>query len=85
MPQSLHVRCEAVLRLLPLVTPSEGVGFSRIFRTPLEGVELPQFLYVRCEAVLRLLPLVTPSEGVGFPGIFRTPLEGVGFIPGQMA
>ena len=84
MLQSLYVHCEAILPLSPLFTPSEGVGFPRISRTPLEGVELPQFLHVRCEAVLRLLPLVTPSEGVGFPGIFRTPLEGVGFIPGQM-
>ena len=64
-------------RLLSPFTPSEGVGHTRVFHTPLEGVELLRCLYRRCEAVIRFLTLLTPSEGVGHTRVFLTPLEGV--------
>lgn len=60
-----------------LLTPSEGVGHTRVFLTPSEGVELLRCLYRRCESVIRFRTLLTPSEGVGHSRIFLTPLEGV--------
>ena len=38
-------------RLLSPFTPSEGVGHTRVFLTPLEGAELSQCLHVRCAPV----------------------------------
>ena len=75
--QCLYRRCESVIRFRTLLTPSEGVGHSRVFLTPLEGVELPRCLYRRCESVIRFRTLLTPSEGVGHTRVFLTPLEGV--------
>ena len=49
--QCLYRRCESVIRFRTLLTPSEGVGHSRIFLTPLEGVEL-----LRCLRMLCLCP-----------------------------
>ena len=70
------------LRSIPFYsTPSEGVTFTGVFPTPLEGVEDGPECAIcpRSSAgpISRRSVPFTPSEGVTFTSVFLTPLEGV--------